>query len=77
MKTEMGIVTTKGQLVIPARLRRRYGIKKGTMVCFVEEPGRFVVQPVTAEFIHSLRGSLPGGASAMKEFLEERRKDRY
>jgi hypothetical protein len=28
--TEMSVVTSKGQLVIPARLRRRLGIKKGT-----------------------------------------------
>ncbi|MCH7765733.1 MAG: AbrB/MazE/SpoVT family DNA-binding domain-containing protein, partial [Acidobacteria bacterium] len=51
MKTEMGVVTSKGQLVIPARLRRRFGIRKGTLVSFLEDNGRLVVQPVTPEFI--------------------------
>ena len=51
MKIETSVVTTKGQLVIPARLRRRFGIKKGTRVTFVEDAGRIIVQPVTREFI--------------------------
>ncbi len=53
MKVETRVVT-KGQLVIPARLRRRFGIKKGTLVAFVEDDGHIIVQPVTPEFIRSL-----------------------
>jgi AbrB family looped-hinge helix DNA binding protein len=71
-----GVVTSKGQLVIPARLRRRFGIRKGTLVSFSEEDGRLIVQPITAEFIHSLRGSLKGKPSALKVLLEERRRER-
>ena len=29
-------VTSKGQLVVPARLRRKYGIKAGTKVRFID-----------------------------------------
>lgn len=47
MKMETGIVTVKGQVVIPAPLRRRLGIKRGTLVSFLEEDGHIVVQPVT------------------------------
>jgi AbrB family looped-hinge helix DNA binding protein len=60
MKVETSVVTSKGQLVIPARLRRRFSIKKGTLVAFVEDDGHMIVQPVTPEFIRSLRGSLKG-----------------
>jgi AbrB family looped-hinge helix DNA binding protein len=45
MKTEVSTVTTKGQLVIPAKLRRKYAIRKGTQVAFVEEKNRLVLQP--------------------------------
>ena len=55
MPREMSTVTTKGQLVIPARLRKKYSIRKGTKVAFVEEENRIVLQPVTREFINSLR----------------------
>jgi AbrB family looped-hinge helix DNA binding protein len=76
MKTETSVVTTKGQLVIPARLRRRFGIKKGTMVTFLEDDGRIIVQPVTREFIRGLRGSLKGEPSALASLLEERKRER-
>ena len=76
MKTEVSTVTTKGQLVIPAKLRRKYAIRKGTQVAFVEEENRLVLQPLTPEFIRSLRGSLKGEPSAMKILQEERKRDR-
>lgn len=73
---EKGVVTTKGQLVIPARLRRRLGIRKGTTVAFTEDGGRLVIQPVTSDFIHSLRGKFKDGPSGVKILTEERRKER-
>ena len=76
MGIETSVVTSKGQLVIPARLRRRLGIKKGTLIAFVEDDGRMLMQPVTREFIHGLRGSLKGEPSALKALLEERRRER-
>ncbi len=76
MKIETGVVTTKGQLVIPARLRRRFGIKKGTLITFVEDDGRIIVQPVTREFIRGLRGSLKGEPSALKILIDERKRER-
>jgi AbrB family looped-hinge helix DNA binding protein len=76
MKIETSVVTTKGQLVIPARLRRRFGIKKGTMVTFVEDDGRMIVQPVTREFIRGLRGSLKSGPSALDHLIKERTRER-
>ena len=77
MKTEVSTVTTKGQLVIPAKLRRRYAIRKGTQVAFLEEKDRLVLQPLTPEFIRSLRGSLKGQPSALKVLHQERRRERH
>jgi AbrB family looped-hinge helix DNA binding protein len=76
LNIETSVITTKGQVVIPARLRRRFGIKKGTMVTFVEDDGRLIVQPVTREFIRGLRGSLKGEPSALRDLLEERKRER-
>jgi len=73
MKRSSGTVTSKGQLVIPAELRRKSGIKKGTEVHFLEdELGRIVLQPVTEEFIDRLTGSL-SGANMVESLIEERR----
>ncbi|MBI4474138.1 MAG: AbrB/MazE/SpoVT family DNA-binding domain-containing protein [Acidobacteria bacterium] len=73
---ETAYVTSKGQLVIPAALRKRYGIKPGTKVRFIERGGEIIIQPVTKEFIRNLRGILRGGKSATAELLKERGKDR-
>jgi len=76
MKAQVSTVTTKGQLVIPSKLRRKYSIKKGTQVAFVEEENRLILQPLTPEFIRSLRGSLRGEPSALEALLEDRRRER-
>ena len=79
MNTESAYMTSKGQVVIPARLRRKYGLKEGTRLNFVEEDGRFVVQPVTKEYISSFRGIFklkPGEKSAVQELLEDRAAER-
>jgi AbrB family looped-hinge helix DNA binding protein len=51
-------VNAKGQIVIPAEIRDRFHIKRGTKIAFIEEEGRLLIQPVTDDFIASMRGSL-------------------
>ncbi len=73
---ETAYVTSKGQLVIPAALRKRHGIKSGTKVRFVERDGEIVIQPVTKEFIRNVCGMLKSDKSATGELLKERALDR-
>ncbi|MBM4046422.1 MAG: AbrB/MazE/SpoVT family DNA-binding domain-containing protein [Planctomycetes bacterium] len=71
---EASWVTSKGQLVIPAKIRRRFNIKKGTRVNFIEQDGRIVLQPVTREYIRSFRGIFklrPGEKRVTQELIEE------
>jgi AbrB family looped-hinge helix DNA binding protein len=76
MKSAVSTVTTKGQLVIPSKLRRKYGIRKGTRVAMIEEENCIILQPLTREYIRSLRGSLKGEPSALKFLKEGRSRDR-
>jgi AbrB family looped-hinge helix DNA binding protein len=69
-------VTSKGQLVIPARLRRKYGIEPGTKVRFLERDHEILLQPVTKEYIRSLCGLLESKTSATQELLKERARDK-
>lgn len=69
-------VTSKGQLVVPARLRRKYGIKPGTKICFIERNGEILLQPVTPGYIRSVCGMLKSETSATEELLKERAKDK-
>lgn len=68
-------ISTKGQLVIPAELRRKYGIKPGTRVEVIDRGDQIVLQPITEEYVRKLRGSLKGG-NALRILEEERRKDK-
>jgi AbrB family looped-hinge helix DNA binding protein len=55
---EYSAVNAKGQVVIPADIRDRFHIKRGTRIAFVEDEGRLFIQPVTDAFIENMRGSL-------------------
>jgi AbrB family looped-hinge helix DNA binding protein len=61
MGIEYATVKAKGQVVIPVDLRRKFQIDEGTRVAFLEEEGRLFIQPVTDEFIDSMKGILAGG----------------
>jgi len=60
MSIEYATVKTKGQIVIPVDIRRKFKIAEGTRVAFLEESGRLFIQPVTDEFIDSMKGMLAG-----------------
>ena len=58
VKSELITFTTKGQLVIPAAIRRKLGIEEGTRATVREEGGKIIIHPVTPAYVRSLRGSL-------------------
>jgi AbrB family looped-hinge helix DNA binding protein len=68
-------ITSKGQMVIPANLRRKYGITPKTRIVLYEEDERIVLMPVTTEkLIEELRGSLKG-TGVLKTYMEEKARE--
>jgi AbrB family looped-hinge helix DNA binding protein len=68
--------TTKGQVVIPADLRKKFNIKKGTRLAISEGEGKVIlVRPVPDDPIEASRGILKGKTSRMKALLKDRRED--
>jgi AbrB family looped-hinge helix DNA binding protein len=78
MDTMFTVVSSKGQIVIPATLREQLGIQAGTRLAIQRENNHLVLQPITDEFIHSLRGCLKGKTSLVEAREREHRieKDR-
>jgi len=66
--------TVKGQIVIPAELRRKYRIKAGTKIKVIDTGEAILLKPVTEETLKQLQGRLKG-KGVLKSLLEERRKD--
>jgi AbrB family looped-hinge helix DNA binding protein len=66
--------TVKGKIVIPAELRRKYGIKAGTKIIVIDTGEGIILKPVTEESLKRLQGRLKG-KGVLKSLMEERRKD--
>jgi AbrB family looped-hinge helix DNA binding protein len=75
LKVEEATMTSKGQIVVPARLRRRYGLKPGVKVFFIERQDEILFQPLTKEYIRSVHGMLTSKTSVTQELLNERKKE--
>jgi AbrB family looped-hinge helix DNA binding protein len=66
------VISSKGQIVIPANLRKRYSLKEGMTVLFQEDQGRLMLVPSNYDAIFALGGSL--GDYPLEEDLEEERR---
>ncbi len=73
---ETGIVTIKGQVVIPSKIRKRLGIKKGTKVCFIERNEDVVIRPLTKDYFEKMAGFFKTDGQMTKKLLEARKQDR-
>jgi len=74
------IVSTKGQMVIPAAIRESLGIEPGTRVAIRQEGAEVVLRPETMatklNLIEKMHGCTQGGSSGTDLLLEERRLER-
>jgi len=68
-------VTQRGQTVIPAELRRRYGIVEGSRIDWLDTGAGICVIPVPPDPISALRGS-GRGEHLVERLLAERKRDR-
>ena len=78
-KTDAVWFTTKGQVVIPAWLRRQFHIENGTKAVVQATPEGILLKPVTAAAIRRLRGILkrkPGDKPFDLEWAEHKREEK-
>ncbi|MCZ7382649.1 MAG: AbrB/MazE/SpoVT family DNA-binding domain-containing protein [Candidatus Methanoperedens sp.] len=70
------IMSTKGQVIIPASIRKKYGLKKGERLVFIEEKDHIKIMPRTR--LTDLCGSVKLDMKVVRKQIEEMRKeDRY
>jgi AbrB family looped-hinge helix DNA binding protein len=69
-------VSSKGQVIIPAEVRRCYGFEEGTEVIFTEENGRLILEPLSFHAIYQLQGVFKRDPSALQLLEQERREER-
>jgi AbrB family looped-hinge helix DNA binding protein len=66
---------TKGQIVIPAEMRRKYRIVPGTELQIMEYGGIIYLIPPVDDPIAAAQGSMPSRPSLAGLVLRERRSD--
>jgi AbrB family looped-hinge helix DNA binding protein len=65
----------KGQIVIPAKMRKKYHIEPGTELKIMEYNGIIYLVPPVEDPIKAAQGSLPSRPSLSGQLLRERRSD--
>jgi AbrB family looped-hinge helix DNA binding protein len=72
-------MSSKGQVVLPSEVRRRYGLAAGAELELVDAGDHLVVWPASADPVSRLKGLLaagPGEASLLAALAESRADDR-
>ena len=78
-KLETVWFTTKGQVVIPLRLRKQFDIEDGTKAVVQATPEGILLKPMTAALIRRGRGILkhtPGGRTLTEDWAEHKKQER-
>ena len=68
-------VTTRGQTVVPAEIRRKYGIEEGSRLEWVDDGQMIRVIPIPVDPIDALCGSAKG-SGLFDRLMEERARER-
>lgn len=69
-------ITTKGQIVIPAKIRKRHGLKSGMKVAFIERENDIILKPLDKNYFKSLIGIGGTRGKALKSLMEDKKKER-
>ena len=70
-------MTVKGQIVIPSKVRRKFGLKEGVrvQVDVDEQTHKIILTPITREYIQSLRGKYKG-KGLLKALAAEKKREK-
>jgi len=76
-KIDMASVTStiKGQIVIPAEIRARFKIKKGTRINVYSDGDRIIVEPLVDDIIEEGRGMLKTRGKILRSLIVDREKE--
>jgi AbrB family looped-hinge helix DNA binding protein len=67
---ETSILTSKGQLLIPKRIRTKYGIKSGVKVIFEETESGVIIRAMNEDYFNSFRGIFKHSGNLKEEMKE-------
>ena len=69
-------VSTRGQLVIPCKLRKKYGIEPHSIVRWIDTGQGLMLVPLTGDPVTLSRGMLKETKVSTRSLLEARKEDK-
>ena len=69
------ILSSKGQVVIPSKIRRKLRLREGTKFSVAEKDGRIVLEPLSKDPIEEGYGMFAGEPSLLEILLQDRREE--
>lgn len=67
--------TVKGQILIPASLRRKYKIERGTPLRVYGRRNRIILEPVVRDLVEEGQGMLKTRGKILKSLIEDRKRE--
>ena len=68
-------ISQKGHILIPKRIRKKYGVTPGGRVHILEEPNGILIKPAPADPIETACGFLEGDFSLADDLAKEHLKE--
>lgn len=69
------ILSSKGQIVIPSKIRRKLRLKEGTKFNVAEKDGQIILDPLSKDPIEEGYGMFAGAPSLLEILLQDRREE--
>jgi AbrB family looped-hinge helix DNA binding protein len=73
---ETSVMTVKGQIVVPAKIRKKLNIKKGSRIAFIEQNGKLLIQPLDNTYFKGLAGALGTDGDMLKSLKEDKKREK-
>jgi AbrB family looped-hinge helix DNA binding protein len=67
--------TVKGQILIPASLRRKYQIERGTPLRVYDKRNRIIVEPMIGDPVEEGRGILKTKGKVLRALIRDRKRE--
>lgn len=67
--------TVKGQILIPAPLRKKYKIEKGTRIYIYDDGKRIIIEPIQDDPVIGGKGMLKTRGKVLESLLADREKE--
>lgn len=69
-------ISSKGQIIIPEKLRKKYNIAKGKKFIITDDDKNIILTPISEDYFLNSAGILKGKGKALTELMEEKKREK-